>query len=39
MDKILYILQTEYEIEYETEYAMSNKGLFSLLLMTKINSE
>ena len=35
MDKILHILQTE----YETEYAMSNKGLFSLLLMTKINSE
>ena len=39
MDKILHILQTEYETEYETEYAMSNRGQFSLLLMTKINSE
>jgi len=29
MDKILHILQTEYEIEYETEYAMSNKGQWS----------
>ena len=39
MPKILHILRTEYETEYETEYAMSNRGLFSLLLMTKINSE
>ena len=29
MAKILHILQTEYEIEYETEYAMSNKGQWS----------
>ena len=35
MAKILHILRTE----YATEYAMSNKGLFSLLLMTKIKSE
>ena len=29
MDKILHILQTEYEIEYASEYVMSNRGLWS----------
>ncbi len=29
MTKILYILRTEYVIEYATEYTMSNRGQYS----------